>query len=251
MDLMHATENNDTSEVFSFLMKGVDPDTTRDQNGWTALHEAAGLNHVSVAKLLIAAGANPNFATLGDRTPLHDASKCGHEEMVTVLLTAGANPNFVTSGGWTPLHFAVRYGKVNIVQILLGARANPDTADQYDSTPLHSAAHYGPAAIVQLLLAAGANPTLKNEEDETPSQVAGTPELRAVLADAEYVWKHTWSPEEHHRWTEAHRLERVGALSAFRSGVRHLSVPVGTDTGRRIVIPELPRELQFAVFEHL
>ena len=167
------------------------------------------------------------------------ASAKGELHKVEALLAAGAYPDAADRFG-TPLHAAVYYGHEAIVRVLLAAGANPDAASQYGWTPLYDAASRGRKAIVELLLAAGADPTLRTSYGKTPSQIATTPGLRALLEDAEYVWTHSWNPEEHSRWAEAQRLERVGALSAFR-----------TQTGRRIVIPELPRELQFAVFEHL
>ena len=204
----------------------------------------------AVQRLLVA-GANTNAPDQYGSIPLHYAIVYGHEAIVQLLLAAGANPNVANHVGRTPLHTAVSNGDGVIVPLLLAAGANPNSADRSGFTPLHTAAYYGLEAIVQLLLAAGADPTLRDVDNNTPSQIAKTSELRTLLTDAEYVWTHSWNPEEHPRWTEAQRLERVGALSAFRSGVRHVSVPTGTDTGRRIVIPELPREFQFAVFEHL
>ena len=168
------------------------------------------------------------------------ASIRGDLDEVRALLAAGADPNTANWYGETSLHTAALYGYEAIVPLLLAAGADPNAANQYGSTPLHHAATIGYKTIVQLLLAAGANPTLRNKDGKTPFQLDNTPKLQALLTDAEYVWDHNWTPEEHSRWTEAQRLERVGALSAFR-----------TQTGRRIVIPELPRELQFAVFEHL
>ena len=169
------------------------------------------------------------------------ASRIGDEQAVRRLLAAGADPDVANRYGLFPLHFAAVDGYEAIVRLLLAAGANPNVRAARDgSTPLHDAAANDHEAIVQLLLAFGADPTLRTKRGRTPARVTRTPELRALLEDAEYVWTHSWNPEEHARWTEAQRLERVGALSAFR-----------TRTGRRIVIPELPRELQFAVFEHL
>ena len=206
VDLIRASANGDEQGVRRLLAAGIDPNAT-DRYGETPLHFVALYGHETIARLLLAAGANPNAADQDGSTPLYLAASNGREATVPLLLAAGANPNTASRSGWTPLH---------------------------------AAAHYSRRAMVPLLLAAGANPTLRNKDGETPARVARTVGLQVLLTDAEYVWAHTWNPEEHSRWTEAQRLERVGALSAFR-----------TQTGRRIVIPELPRELQFAVFEHL
>ena len=205
-----------------------------------SLSEAVLLNDYPRVEKLLADGVNPSAADQYGTTPLHEAASRGRRALIQLLLDAGANPDAADWVDSTPLHAAVIYGNEKIVSLLLAAGANPNASNQHGSTPLHFAAYNSHKTIVSILLAAGADPTLRNKIDNTPAQVAMTPELRALLADAEYVWTHTWNPEEHARWTKAQRLERVGALSAFR-----------TQTGRRIVIPELPRELQFAVFEHL
>ena len=191
-------------------------------------------------KLLLAAGAGPNVADQYGWTPLYYAAHYGHEKIVQLLLAAGSGPNTANQYGCTPLHSAVLNDREAVVPLLLAAGANPNATVRGGWNPLHSAAYQGHEAIVQLLLAAGADPTLSEEAYRTPSQVARTPKIISLLEDSEYVWTHTWTPEEHPRWIEAQRLERVGALSAFRY-----------HPGRRIELPDLPKELQYAVFEHL
>merc|ERR1711963_484799 len=62
----------------SLINEGADPNT-RDNNGWTPLHEVAQRNHLDLVRLLLEAGANPNVPG-GDEnyTPLHDAVEAGH-----------------------------------------------------------------------------------------------------------------------------------------------------------------------------
>ena len=180
--------------------------------------------------------ANPNVI---DRLELdfHYAVSNSDEGNIRLLLAAGANPNTVDRYGWTPLHAAVFRGHEEIIQLLLAAGADPNAGDQqYGWTPLHYTASFGCEEIVQLLLAAGADPRLRTD-GETPAQGAGTPKLRALLANAEYVWTHTWNIEEHTQWTEAQRLERVGALSVWKRQ--------NDGSG----LPFFPRELQFRVLE--
>ena len=199
-----------------------------------------------LVKTLLDAGADPNGVGLTGQIFVHDAVMNNCKETVQLLLAAGSDPNVVNHCGVTPLHRAAAFGLDEIAQLLLDARASPNIANQWGSTPLHYAAFNGRDAIAQLLLSAGADPTLRNDEGKTPCQEADIPsrmartQLLTLLTDAEYVWTHSWNPEEHSRWTKAQRLERVGALSAFR-----------IQPERRTVIPELPLELQFAVFEHL
>lgn len=202
--------------VKGLLRRGFDPNVT-GPNGQTILQAVAGATdhhpRENIVGLLLEAGVNPNDPDEQENSPLHLAAIAGNTSIVQLLLDAGANPNVVNWGGFTPLHYA---------------------------------ANLGHDFIVQLLLAAGADPRLKNVVGKTPAQVARTPELVSLLTEAmmsleeKYARDHTWSDYEHARWPEAQRLERVGALSAFR-----------TRTGRKLTIPELPRELQYKVFEHM
>ena len=66
-----------------------------------------------------------------DRTPLYVAARsCEGTEVVRALVTAGADPNLAKSGGRTPLHGAADAGRVDILLYLLEAGANIDAVDQ-------------------------------------------------------------------------------------------------------------------------
>ena len=161
-------------------------------------------------------------------------------QRVESLLALGADPNTADQRGGTPLHYTASYGREVIVPLLLAAGANPNVANMNGWTPLHVAASYGREEIVQLLLDAGADPTMTTKLRETPSRLAREPRLRALLDNAEYVWTHSWTLDEHARWPKSQRLERVGAASVFR-----------TVTGRTVKIPQLPPELLNLTFEHM
>ena len=62
----------------------------RDQEGWTALHCAAGMGRVDMAALLLAKGADPNAKNNEGRTPLALAEEKGHTERVELLKQHGA-----------------------------------------------------------------------------------------------------------------------------------------------------------------
>ena len=60
--------------------------------GWTGLHTAARAGQLSVARLLLESGADPNAREAGDNTcPLHWAAAHGHIEVVRALLDAGGD----------------------------------------------------------------------------------------------------------------------------------------------------------------
>lgn len=64
----------------------------RDADGLTPLMLAAQQRHDIIARLLLAAGSDPNESDASGMTPLIHAAKDGNAEVVTTLLQAGANP---------------------------------------------------------------------------------------------------------------------------------------------------------------
>jgi ankyrin repeat protein len=94
-----------------------------------ALESAALFGHVGVARLLIAAGADPNGTGMGGTTPLQTAVLWNFPEVVALLLQAGADPrrpypdDHGDCPGLTPLE-AARQERLKKVIPLLEAAAN-------------------------------------------------------------------------------------------------------------------------------
>ena len=102
-----------------FDMEVVDGDTGRP---YSALNAAAFHGHVDVVRVLLAAGGDPDPATVLDDatgypelTPLDYAASEGHMDVMRVLLEAGA---------YADLCFAVRGGHFAAIQVLLDAGAD-------------------------------------------------------------------------------------------------------------------------------
>ena len=103
----------------------------------TPLVRAAGVGDVEIARLLLAAGADPNrlCGCAGAETPLWTATLIGSSELVALLLGAGANPNEPAFAGATPLHVAEQRGRQDLAGLLLRAGADPNRADSRGRTP--------------------------------------------------------------------------------------------------------------------
>jgi ankyrin repeat protein len=119
------------------------------------LNGAAFHGHWQLCEFLIAAGADAN-AALPDtgETPLHAAlcrfESLRHEQVAGVLLAAGADPNRATvpgvptgcfmrdvrTRGETPLHRAAAYGTGGAIRRLIEAGANREARDANGDSPL-------------------------------------------------------------------------------------------------------------------
>jgi ankyrin repeat protein len=143
--LLLAARYGDVKKVRKALAEGVDVhtrETARPNVGRTPLHYAAGGpqygaggQHLDVAKVLLAKGADVNAKAEGGYTPLHVASGLGQKEIVQLLLRSGANPNALDTRG-TPLHAAVLQGQKDIVLLLLNAGAQVNASDPHGTRPL-------------------------------------------------------------------------------------------------------------------
>src|SRR2546421_12631025 len=113
--------------------------------GDTALHMAAAAFRRSVAKLLVAHGADCRARNRRGAQPLHYAADANRweptaqAETIEYLVSVGADPNTLDRSGVAPLHRAVRTRSSPAVRALLDGGANPRAPNKAGSTPLHLA----------------------------------------------------------------------------------------------------------------
>lgn len=91
--LIPAAEKGHVENVRELLKTKIDVNHVNDL-GWTALMETAmkkgrGPVHTEIAKLLLAAGADPNIADKKGLTPLQHAEQAGNIEIAALLRAAG------------------------------------------------------------------------------------------------------------------------------------------------------------------
>ena len=70
---------------------------------------------------------------------LHSAAADGLPGLVKLLLSAGASPNFQASDGCTPVMLAALHGKASAAAALAAVDADLDIANNDGQTPLHFA----------------------------------------------------------------------------------------------------------------
>jgi ankyrin repeat protein len=118
--------------------------------GDTPLHLAAAGYRVEIARLLLAAGADPN-------------SRQNHRQSGPLHYAADGRP---TQHGWNPKR------QVETIQCLLEAGAEIDAQDKNGATPLHRAVRTRSAAAVRHLLKAGCDHLVRNKPGSTAFHLA-------------------------------------------------------------------------------
>ena len=176
--LFRAAEQGNPLQLQALLRGGADPNAARRyfSNTQGNIREsplllAARGSHWQAVRLLLEAGADPNFRNGGEST-LGYAVAHQQTDLVRDLLRRHADVNGTTRSGSRILYAAVASGNREIVQALLEAGGDANTRDGLGSLALSEAVRQNRADIVRLLLAHGAN---VNARDHNHSRSAGGP----------------------------------------------------------------------------
>ena len=153
-ELHRAVRSNDIEKVRELLTSELPTDVNqRIGTGITALHLAAVMNNVPIARLLLNHGARLDAVTDGGFTPLHWAVSRDATATTRFLLESGADHNAATPKGITPLHWAASKNAVNAVRMLIAVGADPKAKTDEGMTPLHWAVLSGSAEEASHILA--------------------------------------------------------------------------------------------------
>lgn len=105
--LVSATRDGDVAAARAATARGADPNAPEGVNGWTPLEHAVHKHQLATLVALLDAGADPNRADRGGRTPLMLAAGYGYTDMVTVLMQHGADASLRDLDNATALNYAI------------------------------------------------------------------------------------------------------------------------------------------------
>ena len=158
-DFLAAAQRNDSSRIFTLLLRGFDPNTV-NAKGDTALLVA--VRH-GAFKAIDALLADPRTQVetrnKADESPLMLAALKGYLGVAKQLIARDADVN---KPGWAPLHYAATKGDIPMIELLLENDAYIDAESPNGTTPLMMAAQYGTPEAAKALLDAGADASIKN-----------------------------------------------------------------------------------------
>lgn len=107
-----------------------------DEYGYSPLIQAAIVDSLAKAKLILEAGADPNFTDLTGRSALHWAADNNNLEMVSLLFDHRANPNAYTRAGQPVLAMPFLRGQEKIKKLLYQYGADLNFAQDFINAKL-------------------------------------------------------------------------------------------------------------------
>ena len=149
LSLTDAILEQDVGSVRRFLRYHVDLNQL-DEYGFTPLIEAAIVDNIEIAKLLLENGAFPNVQDVTGATALQWAAENNHIELCELLLKHRADPNAYNFAGQPVLVMPMLRQQSELRQLLIYAGADQVFAQDYINVKLlgHMYELVGPALIV-------------------------------------------------------------------------------------------------------
>jgi ankyrin repeat protein len=137
----------------AFLHRGADVNKDT-QHSARPLQMASVFGELEVLQIL---SAGQSISEIDDDdndgdSALMQAAICVHPKCLKFLAELGANTNMQNKHGQTALHHAAWQGSIECAQILLDHDAKPNMVDKHNRTPLFSACHIGTLETANLLL---------------------------------------------------------------------------------------------------
>ena len=149
-DVLEAIRQGDAQQLESLLASDAALASARDENGVSALMQAAYQRQFEMVEML---------RSKKESLDIFEAAALGDEARLSALLASDASLAHAWSAdGFTPLHFTAFFRQPACAKLLLagGSDVGAVARNAMAVTPLHSAAASREIAIARLLLEAGA-----------------------------------------------------------------------------------------------
>ena len=148
------------ARIKHLLALGADPDSLSDDN-WSPLMETCvnDSNSMELFKLLLTLNVNVNGCPDSHWNPLASVASCKAPEKTRLLLAAGADPNFICKGK-SVLHLASAFNHskgeyTETIKLLLKAGANPNLLDNHGFSPVYDCIEKGYIKYAKLMMEYG------------------------------------------------------------------------------------------------
>lgn len=165
--LATAVTAGDHDRIVELVAAGADPDAV-GTDYITMAQWAIESGSPDGLEALLEAGALRDRLGRAGRAPLHDAARRSDPRYARVLLAAGADPNAaVAYSGTTALREACLADRESTFETLVAGGADLDAKDRAGDRALHICARADRGALVLRLLELGADPTARNTAGNT------------------------------------------------------------------------------------
>lgn len=161
--LYHACNAKEFNIAKLLLAAGANPDAGSGDGEITQLGELAADNNIEAVRFLLDHGAAVDSQDNLGRTPMYRAADANHHELCKFLIERGGNPNTATKDNdHTILGQAIANGELRTIELLVMGGAEIECRDDRKRTPLFHAAAMRKTEICLYLLKQGAdaNPDL-------------------------------------------------------------------------------------------
>lgn len=183
--LMQAAASGEMDRILALIEAGQPVNVTTPQG--SALSWAIDKKQMEAARYLLSIGAKPDIAIpAGAASSLMKMAQAGETQMVKLLLAAGADVNYADTDGDTALARAAYEGNLTTVKALLAAGANVNIAPKGTSLLSHIVSN-NDMLLTQVLIAAGADVNSHGEAGVTPLEMArqkGYKDLEMLLVQS-------------------------------------------------------------------
>lgn len=174
---------DDAESLRALLDSGVSPNFIKENPDLNPLHfsllqDAASIDSLQCALLLLESGADPNYLDIIGENSLFKLCQNNlmrlQDKMLLFeeLLKYKVNINHRSQNQMTALHWCALFGEPSLTKKLIQAGIDIELTDIAKNTALHEACKFGNSSVLALLLEAGAKTDVHNDEHKTGRDLA-------------------------------------------------------------------------------